>query len=78
MEHQADYIGALMQAREDRNLHWDVPLRARLELRDLELFEEEVSKLSTDDLNVQQLLGYARATRTLLEALVQETAKERT
>ena len=68
LDHQADYIDALMEAMIEQNPDWDVPLGAKLELRDLGVLEAELAKLNPSLPNVRSLWDYMRVARRLLEA----------
>ena len=73
LDHQADYIRALLEAWDRRDPHWDFPLRLRGELRDLEDIRQHLSRLDAALPAGPLLLAYMDATRELLLALLDAT-----
>jgi len=71
LDHQADYIDALVEAWAEKNPNWDVPVRAKLELQDLQLIDASLSHLDPSVANVRELREYIAKTRRLLEALAE-------
>jgi hypothetical protein len=71
LDHQADYIDALVEAWVEKNPNWDVPMRAKLELQDLQLIDAGLSQLDPAVANVRELRDYISTTRRLLQALAE-------
>lgn len=73
LDHQADYIRVLVEAWFERNGNWDVPMRARSELADLQTFEAQLCELATSDSQSAALTKYMRVTKQLLDVLVRDS-----
>jgi hypothetical protein len=77
LDHQMSYIETMLEALNNWSPHWDFEFRAQHELRDLREFESRIDALELPTEESQPLLRYTKATRDLLEQIVEEAGSRK-